>query len=984
MAVYNFTWDYDNATTYIINDTVKFNWLFYACVLGGTGVPPTWLQTDNSNWGFVETPEIKVEDIPEKLTNVVAWDKILIAIDSEDGNKTKIMDAILFKWDKWNKWDQGIPGEMQYADVWLHGIVDPGTNLLSSWSPTSTFTVIAFVFYSDWVRYDFAWLVNQDPWFLAWEEFAYIWVSPSWIHINKQAWFTPTQIESWIIEIWIVRSFVWWPGWNLDIINDSAYFLNDIYKRQYLRAKFDGTNYDKFSAKLEASSTPRQLDNLGWDYIDSNDELKSIASANDIDATELYYNGTDYTFVPRSPLNVDNAQYNPSNSLVAIPSGKFVAHTMIHSTRTNAYFLIYGRVAYDTLSEALSAGEDLWPVAWQTLADVNAVSIIAIKEWETTIREIKDIRHKNGADNLPTLTEWSQNISNTFDGWIREELDFSFILDTWVVYLELEQKDWWDLVVQIDWSSYDLNCTTAWGTWGKARVWLTPWTATTIQENWIYVELVWWVATLKSSTTLPSWDKAIIGKTNNLDIARFTSNWDEPQTSQEYNNGASLNWQGLFMRITERLRKDWPKYISWVDPSLSIVINWWAIDTVEMPVSAGIVYQFNRGTFDELLTPKYVIINHPTTPFLEVDSLDAIDVDANGNTLRSNNDRYGLNMLGWQNSWPVWDRIYVLLPTWKYGSDTDALSDISKFAVTSVSQNLWETLFRIGRVVLKYSTTGSGTITNLVWGSDIQDERGFPLWQGWQGAWSGSASASAFSDGTFEIFNSADPTKKVQTDASAITTATTRNVAFQDKDGTFAYLDDLPAPWKFDFSFPHERVNFTPFAKQITDLISYTPPAWKVWYITIADSQFQGLDINGVLMWLYWFQAWQGRVSLERPLILNDTDSIDVRQASQIWSVAWYEVDEHVDITPVTTAWLYTVPAGKYYIITNMNWPNSATFQNLFSIWGITYRWSPNYNLNSTDIADSTANLPILWPWDSVSYSSLNHNWYLIPTSYIS
>ena len=86
---FNFTWDYDNATPYIEDDTVVFNALFYACILAGTWIPPTGLETDNTNWAFIKTPEIKVEDLPEKTTVVVAGDKMLMSRDSEDGNKTK-------------------------------------------------------------------------------------------------------------------------------------------------------------------------------------------------------------------------------------------------------------------------------------------------------------------------------------------------------------------------------------------------------------------------------------------------------------------------------------------------------------------------------------------------------------------------------------------------------------------------------------------------------------------------------------------------------------------------------------------------------------------------------------------------------------------------------------------------------------------------------------------------------------------------------
>lgn len=187
-----------------------------------------------------------------------------------------------------------------------------------------------------------------------------------------------------------------------------------------------------------------------------------------------------------------------------------------------------------------------------------------------------------------------------------------------------------------------------------------------------------------------------------------------------------------------------------------------------------------------------------------------------------------------------------------------------------------------------------------------------------------------------------------------------------------------------NFWFPHAKTWLVPFAKQITDLVSYTPPAWKVAYITICDAPYQWADVNGILMWLFWYNAGQGRVGLVRPLILDDGDSIDIRQAWQAGSVAGFEVDADADITPITVAGAYTVPAWFNYIISNLYSLYSTAGSNLFTIWGINYNGFPFYNQATTDVAEGTENLPILWPWDSVNYANLNHNWYLVPIWFIS
>ena len=196
------------------------------------------------------------------------------------------------------------------------------------------------------------------------------------------------------------------------------------------------------------------------------------------------------------------------------------------------------------------------------------------------------------------------------------------------------------------------------------------------------------------------------------------------------------------------------------------------------------------------------------------------------------------------------------------------------------------------------------------------------------------------------------------------------------EDGT--YMEDAGGWEKLNFSFPHAYTNFTPFVANISDVISYTPPAWKVAYLTVIDmhAAWTWTDINWINVWEFWYLSSWGRVSLVRPLILNDTDVIDITQAGQLWSIAWFLVDENVDIEPITTSWSYTVPAWKYYIITNMYWLSNGVAENMMTIWGVIYSWQRTYNVNLTDVSVDTDNLPILWPWDTFNNVNMNHSWW--------
>lgn len=190
--------------------------------------------------------------------------------------------------------------------------------------------------------------------------------------------------------------------------------------------------------------------------------------------------------------------------------------------------------------------------------------------------------------------------------------------------------------------------------------------------------------------------------------------------------------------------------------------------------------------------------------------------------------------------------------------------------------------------------------------------------------------------------------------------------------------------WKFDFSYPHNRTNFELFSASISNILSFTPPAWKVAYITIADLWTTvWLSVSGVNVGEFWHVNGQWRVSIIRPIILSSSDTA-ISLSATTWFISWFLVDEDTDITPVFTSWSYTVPSWKYYIISAMYGINTWTIENLFTIDWNTLSGLKTYNINTTDVAIDTSNMPILWPWDTVDLALLNHWWYLIPTSLIS
>jgi hypothetical protein len=177
-------------------------------------------------------------------------------------------------------------------------------------------------------------------------------------------------------------------------------------------------------------------------------------------------------------------------------------------------------------------------------------------------------------------------------------------------------------------------------------------------------------------------------------------------------------------------------------------------------------------------------MNHPTNPVTQqYTDLNELDVDANGVTLRNNNDRYGLRIWGNQTSGTnTDDALYVTLPTGKYNTDVNALNDFSDYDVTAIDDKFIHTFFNICRVVLRYQTGSSGTLINLVGGSDVQDKRGEII--GSTGGSGGAVSSQVnFSDAEWKLHNATDVTKELVTDLSGISTATTHTWTVEDISG---------------------------------------------------------------------------------------------------------------------------------------------------------------------------------------------------------
>jgi len=381
-------------------------------------------------------------------------------------------------------------------------------------------------------------------------------------------------------------------------------------------------------------------------------------------------------------------------------------------------------------------------------------------------------------------TDTTVNIEGALNGIVTKKQSIDILVDTGIIYFETDNENTPtdDLPFIISEMRYFLNTTTGAGTGGKARVALTAGTATVPTTNYVYVLESAGAGVLTANTTGFPANSAPVAVVSVLDV----TNTDiyGALVARRFNNAPNNGGgDGIFQYLSLRLRLEGSKYVSGVAPTVTITTNPSAIDGLKVTSTSGIVFQMHEQTFQAKDGTEYYVVNHPTTPYLRITDLSAIDVDANGDSLRGNNTRYGLNLFGGQNSANEIDRVYVMLPNGNYSTDANAINDASNYAVTSVPFELRGTAFRTFRIVVNYSTASSGTFTNLLGAGGYQDERGQPLGVGGGGAGSGAAQTN-FSDTDFSVYNNTDATKIMQFLLSGLTTGNTRTLTVPDKDIT--------------------------------------------------------------------------------------------------------------------------------------------------------------------------------------------------------
>jgi hypothetical protein len=366
----------------------------------------------------------------------------------------------------------------------------------------------------------------------------------------------------------------------------------------------------------------------------------------------------------------------------------------------------------------------------------------------------------------------TQSVIKIFNGAVLEDTSTSVSSNGTIITLSYEKSGGGDLSLFFNGGFTFFDSTPA------ATVTLTPGTDSVPTLNYVYIPQSTGVLTV-STTSFPSAQHVPVATV-------LCQSASSVQTDGVYKMHAwtdhlsDTDNQGHLSHVNSWIRNQAATWISGIVPTTSITTNPSAIDNVYFSSTSGVVLQLHDHVFPALdmsTSDPIWIINDFSTKYDRLTDLSSLDTDSNGNTLRTNNTFYSIVIIGIVSEATTDCKYMANAPSGFYTNLTDAINDPNGYNNYSIPTDFKGTGFLIARVVLRYQTAASGTLTEVL----TEDLRG----SGAVGGGTGGGGTD-FSDATFNIFNSSDPTKILQFLLSNITTGTTRTLTIPDISGLLA------------------------------------------------------------------------------------------------------------------------------------------------------------------------------------------------------
>jgi hypothetical protein len=576
---------------------------------------------------------------------------------------------------------------------------------------------------------------------------------------------------------------------------DADLKINDLSVATGTRRTISGNEITPNGSNLKIDRSAGKTYGLGINYAINKKDPNFLQTSGETALTFLTARGGSQIGVSS---DVDTANYDPlgAGTLVPMPADSVTTHGVFFSADTGITVVHYGQYLYDSLKEAVDSWAKEKYNVIPELAGVPLVGVLAFVAGATDLSDPMQAKFitpsPNGLSNNNTVPEYSRYASpdRAMAALTYRRPDIQLREDAGTIYAEVERLGGGDLIFVFGEREYILDCTTGPGTGGKARVALTPGSATVPLTNWVYATPTTGNghAVLNASTSYPTGEITFLLDCALPDVSSFlTENSFAPR---RWTDAKEFEGRSAIARTNEWIRR---QPASWESGVLQTV----TIDTVPSPDSvvfsntAGLVWQKHRQNFPALSidTSGIYIANHPTTPFVKI-------TDLNDPLALVTSD--GTSMTDTRFNWVVWAdiskstgecKLYLNLPTKTYSLDQSAVDDPDNSAVVTVPEFARGKAFLIARMPFRHRSQSGGTYENLadsILGTQVVDLRG--LVANVAGGASAPSLVTVFEDALFRIFNNANG---FEFGFNAASLTANRLYNAPDSNGTLALLELL-------------------------------------------------------------------------------------------------------------------------------------------------------------------------------------------------
>ena len=307
----------------------------------------------------------------------------------------------------------------------------------------------------------------------------------------------------------------------------------------------------------------------------------------------------------------------------------------------------------------------------------------------------------NGEIIVSQQSHIEDTILNSWNGSIREPLDFRITSNGTTITGALEQTGGGDLTLLFSDGITKLDCTP------PKTIVLTPGTNSIPVKNYVYIPISTKVLTL-STVDWPAEEHIRVADCV-LQSASYTNLYGAFSNRNWNDHIQGTNGSGDLIHISQWIRNQSASWLSGVQGIVTVVNP----TTLYFSSTSGKVYQKHPQTFNATNqgtgTPVFVV-NDPVTPYSICTNLTQELTDANNVSMATR--FYNIVIWGVNSKSGEQNQIMMNLPRGSYGTLADAVNDVSNFDVYTIPSMFKGSGFLIARFTLKHANPSTWTLAN--------------------------------------------------------------------------------------------------------------------------------------------------------------------------------------------------------------------------------------------------------------------------------